>query len=97
MTALYHESHIREPWEDDKLEADMECYVWEKNVSKKTIESILRWGQPADAPIPSTDDYAKSVEAMLNEDETLQNIDEYKKQVVKILGLQKERVHSHEQ
>lgn len=89
VTALYHESYIVEPWEDQKVEADMEYYDWQNNVSKKIVEGILRWGKSADAPIPSIDEYADSVEKLFNEDETQQNILEYKEQVVKLLGLQK--------
>lgn len=67
----------------------MEYYDWETNVSKKTIEGILRWGKAADTPIPSTEAYAKSVEGMFNEDESPAIVDEYKEQVVKLLGLKK--------
>lgn len=87
LTALYHESYIREPWEDKKIEDDMEYYDWEQNVSKKRAETILRWDKAVDAPIPSTDSYAKSVERVLNEDETIENVSKYKEQVLKLFVL----------
>lgn len=87
ITALFHESFIVEPWESLKVEADMEYYDWQNNKSKATVEEILRWGQPKDAPIKSTDDFARSVEHLFNEGENEQNLQEYKEEVLKLLGL----------
>lgn len=89
ITALYHEAHIAEPWEAEKQEADMEYYDWQNNVSKKSVERILRWGKTDDAPIQATDEYAEIVEKLFNEDESKENLLAYKEQVVKLLGLQK--------
>lgn len=88
LTALYHESWVVEPWEEVKTEADMEYYDWEKNASKKSMEAVLRWNKSTDEPIPSLDAYASTVENLFNVGETLENIDEYKAEVMKLLGLQ---------
>ncbi|KAL5010442.1 hypothetical protein ScPMuIL_012747 [Solemya velum] len=41
LTALYHESWAREPWEAEKTEADMERYFWDQSKSKSGIISLL--------------------------------------------------------
>jgi small subunit ribosomal protein S35 len=41
ITALYHESWSVEPWEDEKLEEDMEKYVWSNSLSQKRLSNIL--------------------------------------------------------
>lgn len=32
-----------EEWESEKTEADMEKYIWENNMSAKSLASILKW------------------------------------------------------
>lgn len=87
MTALFHESFIVEPWESWKVEADMEYYDWQQNKSKESTEAMLKWGKSKDEPIKSTDDFAKSVEALFNEGENEPNLQEYKHEVLKLLEL----------
>lgn len=87
LTALFHESFITEPWESLKVEADMEYYDWNKNVSKEHVESILKWGKSKDESIKSTDKFAKSVEKIFNEGENEENLQEYKTETLKMLGL----------
>ena len=87
LTALFHESFIVEPWESLKVEADMEYYDWQDNVSKVTTEAILRWGKSTNEPVKSTVDFAKSVEKIFNEGENDQNLQEYKDEVLKLLEL----------
>lgn len=87
LTALFHESFIVEPWESLKVEADMEYYDWQNNQSKKTVETILRWGKPPTEPVKSTDDFAKCVEKIFNDGENDQNLLEYKEEVLKLLEL----------
>lgn len=87
MTALFHESFILEPWESFKIEEDMEYYDWQTNKSKENTEAILKWGKSEADTIQSTDDFAKSVEKIFNEGENLQNLEEYKAEAVKLLGL----------
>ncbi|CAG7835421.1 unnamed protein product [Allacma fusca] len=41
ITALYYESKSVEPWENEKLEEDMEKYVWGKSLSKERLNNIL--------------------------------------------------------
>lgn len=88
LTALFHESFITESWEAKKVEADMEYYDWNKNQSKESLEKIWKWGKSKDEPMPaSTDDFAKSVEAIFNEGENEANLQNYKEQTMKVLGL----------
>lgn len=90
LTALYHESWVVEPWEEVKTEADMEYYDWEKNPSKKSMEAVLRWEKSADEPIPSLNSYANIVENIFNDGETRENLEEYKEEVMKLLGLKQQ-------
>lgn len=88
LAALFHESFIIEPWESMKVEADMEYYDWNKNQSKESVEEILRWGKSKDEPITVTmDAFAKSVEAIFNEGENETNLQNYKEETLKLLGL----------
>lgn len=88
LTALFHESFITEPWESTKVEADMEYYDWDKNQSKESLEEILRWGKSKDEPIAvSTNGFAECVEAIFNEGENEANLQKYKEETLKVLGL----------
>ncbi|KAJ6622855.1 28S ribosomal protein S35, mitochondrial [Pseudolycoriella hygida] len=87
ITALFHESWIKEPWEDTKSEADMEVYIWSRNKSKTTSEAILNWGVSDGKKTPHVE-YCQSVETLINEGENIQNLDKYKNEVVKLLNLQ---------
>lgn len=87
LTALFHESFIVEPWESLKVEADMEYYDWNNNKSKESTEEILKRGKSKDDPIKSTDAFARSVEKIFNEGENITNLNEYKKEALKILDL----------
>lgn len=89
LAALFHESHTVEPWEALKTEADMEYYEWNRNKSKESIETILTYGVNKDEPKPSTDAFAASVEQLFNEQESEQNLQNYKEEVLKVLGLHK--------
>lgn len=86
ITALFHESWIKEPWEDTKTEADMEVYIWSRNKSKETSEAIINWGVTGDKKSPHLE-YSQSVEKLINEGENIQNLDSYKKEVLKLLNL----------
>lgn len=83
--ALYHESNTVEDWEKSKVEADMETYVWDNNQSKKSATEILSW--KSDKKVDPPKDYGGSVAALFNEGENEYNIEKYKEQVVKMLGL----------
>lgn len=87
LTALYHESNITEEWEALKSEADMEYYDWHRNRSKVTSTEILNWRSTSDVKIEPPIEYAKSVENLLNEGENDYNLNKYKEQVVKMLGI----------
>lgn len=87
LTALYHESNIVEEWESSKSEADMEYYDWHRNKSKVTSTEILNWQSKSDKKIEPPEEYARSVENLLNEGENEYNLDKYKEQVVKMLGI----------
>lgn len=88
ITALFHESWMREPWEDTKSEVDMEVYIWSCNKSKETSEAILNWGTTSgdDKRSPHLE-YAQSVEKLINEGENSYNLDNYKKEVLKLFNL----------
>ncbi|EEC13219.1 ribosomal protein S28, putative, partial [Ixodes scapularis] len=42
LTAVFHESWKTEPWEADKEEADMECFLWEKSRSEANLHDFVR-------------------------------------------------------
>lgn len=86
IAALFHESWIKEPWEDTKTEADMEVYIWSRNKSKETSEGVLNWGVTGDKKSPHPE-YAQSVERLINDGENHYNLDAYKREVLKLLNL----------
>lgn len=88
LTACYHEAFITEPWEATKSEADMEVYIFERNQSKKSAEDILNWGKDAKTVKPS-ESFAKAVEQLINEGENEYNLNIYKNEVLKLVGLEK--------
>lgn len=65
----------------------METYIWENNKSKKSAEEVLNWKSTSDKKIEAPQEYGKSVEVLWNEGENDYNLDKYKEQVVKMLGL----------
>lgn len=86
ITALFHESWMKEPWEDTKSEVDMEVYIWSRNKSKETSAAILNWGGTDDNKSPHLE-YSQSVEKLINEGENRYNLDSYKREVLKLLNL----------
>lgn len=102
LTALFHESWITEPWEETtKSIADMEYYDWHLNKSKEAAVNIINWNNRDNATALSTSDlndrtneFAKSVENMINEGENEYNIDKYKIEVIKLLDLPEKITHS---
>lgn len=86
VTALFHESWVKEPWEDTKTEADMEEYIWMNNKSRKSSEAILNWGNN-DANVEAPTEYGASVETLINDGENEQNIQKYKQSVLAMLKL----------
>lgn len=87
LTALYHESHVTEPWEETKTEADMEYYDFARNRSKVNSEAILNWGKSAgEQQTIAPSDYAHSVEQLFNDGENEYNLQKYKEQTVRLLG-----------
>lgn len=87
LLALYHESNLLEDWESSKVEADMELYDWQTNRSKVAASEILNYNSKSDQKIEPPQEFGKSVETLLNEGENNYNLDKYKEQVVKMLGL----------
>ncbi|XP_037042990.1 28S ribosomal protein S35, mitochondrial [Bradysia coprophila] len=86
LTALFHESWMKEPWEDTKSEADMEVYIWSRNKSKESSEAILNWGITGDQASPHLE-YGQCVETLINEGENSYNVNDYKREVLKLLNL----------
>jgi len=87
LTALYHESNTIEDWEASKVEADMEIYIWANNKSKQVATEILNWMSTSDEKVEPPQEYGSTVETLLNDGENEYNLDKYKEQVVKMLGI----------
>lgn len=87
IVALYHESNLVEEWENSKVEADMEIYDWSRNQSKIAATEYLNYKATSDKVVEPPEEYGKSVEALLNEGENEYNLEKYKEQVVKMLGI----------
>ncbi|XP_059620039.1 small ribosomal subunit protein mS35 [Phlebotomus argentipes] len=87
VTALFHESWVKEPWEDLKLEEDMEEYIWENNKSREVAEKIVKWGQKDDEKCEIPSSFKKAVENLLNRNESDSTLSRYKDEVVKLLQL----------
>jgi small subunit ribosomal protein S35 len=86
ITALYHESKTIEDWESWKVEADMEKYIWSNNKSKVSATEILNWNNSGEKVEPPKE-YGESVELIMNEGENDYNLNIYKENVAKMLGL----------
>lgn len=76
-----------EDWENLKVEADMEIYYWDRNRSKVSATEILNWQLTSEQKVEPPREYGKTVEALLNEGENEYNLNKYKEQVVKMLGI----------
>lgn len=91
LTALYHVSWRVEPWENEKLEEDMEYYVWEKNKSKESLMARHSWPEaPSDSgyeSIPHANQYRDAVSDLINKGEDLSSLDQYKQAVKNMLYL----------
>ncbi|KAL1481978.1 hypothetical protein MTO96_034081 [Rhipicephalus appendiculatus] len=101
LTAVYHESWKTEPWEADKAESDMECYLWEKSRSeanavgffKRMQQSLAGQHLPRDCTdddvkgVIQVKDYAEAVCEIHNAGESQQSWDKYKRSVCSLLGL----------
>uniref|UniRef100_A0A1B0DD95 Small ribosomal subunit protein mS35 mitochondrial conserved domain-containing protein n=1 Tax=Phlebotomus papatasi TaxID=29031 RepID=A0A1B0DD95_PHLPP len=89
ITALFHESWVKEPWEDLKMEADMEVYIWENNKSKEMAEKIVQWGQKGNDKPTIAPSFKEAVEQLINEGENDTTLTKYKDEVIKLLQLSK--------
>lgn len=99
ITALFHESWTVEEWESQKSEADMEKYVWERNMSAKALASLLKWtpdkfgkgifqeSLPEEGFQPNHYEYGKAVKKLF-EGESQDAVEQYKKATLEILSLQ---------
>lgn len=65
----------------------MEDYIWHNNRSKQSAEEILNWQSASDKKIEAPVEFGKTVEDLWNEGENDYNLNKYKEQVVKMLGL----------
>lgn len=65
----------------------MELYDWNRNKSKENSTGILNWGATNDSKVEPPQEYAKSVETLFNDGENEYNLEKYKEQVVKMLGI----------
>ena len=64
-TALYHESKTTEEWENTKVEADMEVYIWNNNKSKQTSSDIINWKLTDKTKAEPSAEYVNSVEQLI--------------------------------
>ncbi|XP_055664185.1 28S ribosomal protein S35, mitochondrial [Falco peregrinus] len=97
LTVLYHESWKTEIWESEKTEEDMEEYVWENSCSQKNaLDTLLRIkasendGNVTEEELLASEvvkNYRNSVTALKNE-ETEDNMSQYKESVKKLLNIQ---------
>lgn len=65
----------------------MEIYDWHRNKSKVSSTEIINWGKSADQIVEPSPEYVTSVETMINEGENEYNLEKYKQQVIKMLGI----------
>lgn len=99
LTAVYHESWKVEQWEAEKIEADMEEYIWDNNISKK---SAIKWytfwlnGQKLSdeeidkfdvKEIPKIDEFKEAVSDYFNIGENEYQVKKYKRAALQLLGL----------
>lgn len=90
MTALYHESWIREDWEQ-KEDIDRETFNWELSRLKETIErTVGEFDGEVDQLDEKVQEYREVVTNIINEGEDDLAIRRYKDKVVSMLNLKKE-------
>lgn len=65
----------------------MEFYDWHRNKSKETSTQVLNWNTTSDKQIEPPQSYITSVENLMNEGENEYNLNKYKEEVVKMLGI----------
>uniref|UniRef100_A0A8C7AC21 Small ribosomal subunit protein mS35 mitochondrial conserved domain-containing protein n=1 Tax=Neovison vison TaxID=452646 RepID=A0A8C7AC21_NEOVI len=97
LTVLYHESWKTEEWEKDKIEADMEEYVWNSSSSEKNILETLLQMKAAEKNLQvnkeellatkEVEEYKKSVVNLKNEGDNEDTLSQYKESVKKLLNL----------
>uniref|UniRef100_M3Y3C9 Small ribosomal subunit protein mS35 mitochondrial conserved domain-containing protein n=1 Tax=Mustela putorius furo TaxID=9669 RepID=M3Y3C9_MUSPF len=97
LTVLYHESWKTEEWEKDKIEADMEEYVWNSSSSEKNILETLLQMKAAEKNLQvnkeellatkEVEEYKKSVVNLKNEGDNENTLSQYKESVKKLLNL----------
>ncbi|KAF6201169.1 hypothetical protein GE061_005616 [Apolygus lucorum] len=86
LTALYHESWVREPWENEKSVADYEFYEWDTSVSRSNVESFLKaTNQEVSTRIEDVEAYKSATVAVFDEGENDYNWQKYKEASEKLL------------
>lgn len=83
LTTLYYESKNFEDWENDICEEDRPDFVWEQSQSRENMRQFLAESQNA----TGVENYSNDLEKVFNESESPENIDGYKKSVLRILNL----------
>lgn len=100
LTALHHESSVKELWEHEKTEADMEKFFFEDSrIEKCAIKTLVKVKsssvESSDKAISEDDvkkskeitEYGENVTALINEGESSKNMLNYKDSVLRILNL----------
>lgn len=91
LTALYHVSWRVEPWENEKSEADMEYFDWDKSKSRESLTKLYSWPKtPTDSSyeyIPNSMEYKSAVSDLINKGEDQCSINKYKEAVKNLLNL----------
>uniref|UniRef100_A0A0A9Y553 28S ribosomal protein S35, mitochondrial n=1 Tax=Lygus hesperus TaxID=30085 RepID=A0A0A9Y553_LYGHE len=86
LTAIYHESWVKEPWENEKSVADYEFYDWDNSVSRTNVETFLKaTNQDISAKMEDIEDYKKATVAVFDEGENDYNWQKYKEASEKLL------------
>nr|CAG4637908.1 EOG090X09BG [Chydorus sphaericus] len=85
LNVLVSESWKTEPWENEKIEADMEKYVWEGSPSQRALQKVLDKMPDNKAEPEDIERYAQAVMRFHNEGETIDSINDYKESVKRLL------------
>ncbi|BET02581.1 ribosomal protein S35 [Nesidiocoris tenuis] len=86
LTALYHESWIREPWEDERATADYEYFDWDASISKANVEFFLKsTNQEFSSKSNEIEAYKAATIAVFDEGENDYNWNKYKEASERLL------------
>jgi len=85
ITALYHESWVREDWEE-KGDTDMEDFSWDMGRVREAVDRIV-------GEVDHREAFKEAASVLLNEGENEQSLRKYKDKVEQLLKLPKPILH----